>query len=243
MELLPHQGPAAAPSSLKDAGFRTDKPWKYAISPQELPAAAETVQRALIKNISTPIVDGTTLSYLVFPAFSGNDAHPAAGFGACAAAVDLVLDDGTRLSGSALTDQYGFGASAQAQGEAKTLIPEQWNIRTVDLSALAGRTVTAIEAAVHVPAELPDTTLEGWIDDVELLTVGALPERTNPTDHVLTTRGTHSSGELSRGNTLPATAVPYGFNFLTPATDARTTQWVYSYAQHDVTPGMNCSTL
>jgi hypothetical protein len=59
----------------------------------------------------------------------------AAGFGACAAGVDLVLDDGTRLSGTTLADQYGFGAGAH--GEAKGLVPDQGNIRTIDI-ALAG---------------------------------------------------------------------------------------------------------
>ncbi|WP_427016441.1 GH92 family glycosyl hydrolase [Pseudarthrobacter sp. P1] len=238
MELLPHRGPHFAPSSRADSGFRTSSPWKYAMGAHELAAAAGSVRRATLRAVSTPIVAGSTLSYVVFPAFAGNDADPAGGYGACAAAVDLLLDDGSRLSGTALCDQYGFGVSAQAQGAAKTVVPDQWNIRRVDLSALAGRTVVAIEAAVHVPKGLADTSLAGWIDDVVIRTVDALPDAgLRPSDHVRSTRGTHSSGALSRGNALPATAVPYGFNFITPATEARTTQWVYAYHQHDVAPG------
>jgi len=246
MELLPHTGPSLAPSSRPDQGMRTARPWRYAASGAGLAAGladssgrADRVERAVLREESFVITPDCTLGYLIFPAFAGNDSHPAAGYGACAAAVDLVLDDGTRLSDTALADQYGFGASARAQGESKGLVPDQWNIRTIDLTPLAGRTVTAIEAAVYVPADLADATLEGWLDDVELRTAAALPERRRPSDHVLTTRGTHSSGGVSRGNTLPATAVPYGFNFLTPCTDARTTQWVYAYHQHDVAPGVS----
>lgn len=237
MELLPHTGPRFAPSSRPDQGFSSATPWRYTVAREGLAQAG--TRRAVLRAESHGIAAGSTLRYVLFPAFAGNDPHPAAGFGACSAAIDLLLDDGTRLSETALPDQYGFGAGAQAQGESKGLIPDQWNIRTFDLSALAGRTVTAIEAAVYVPGGLADTSLEGWIDDVKLLTLGTLPEPARPSDHVLTTRGTHSSGGVSRGNTLPATAVPYGFNFITPCTDARTTQWVYAYHQHDVAPGVS----
>ncbi|MGH3324086.1 MAG: GH92 family glycosyl hydrolase, partial [Streptomyces sp.] len=46
-----------------------------------------------------------------------------------------------------------------------------------------------------------------------------------------TTRGTLSSGSFSRGNTFPATAVPNGFNFWTPVTDAGSSDWQYEYAR------------
>jgi predicted alpha-1,2-mannosidase len=46
---------------------------------------------------------------------------------------------------------------------------------------------------------------------------------------VLTTRGTNSSGSFSRGNNIPATAVPHGFNFWTPMTNAGSTSWLYEY--------------
>lgn len=242
MDLLLHSGPANAPSSRPDQGFATATPWKFMVHPEML--HTEGTHRALLGEQCHLIGPGSVLSYVLFPAFAGNDANPAGGFGACAAALDLIFDDGTRLSESALEDQYGHGVSARAQGDAKTLIPEQWNIRTVDLSPLAGRTVTAVEAVVHVAAGLVDTSLEGWIDCVELRSADVSKgqgesESRRPSEHVLTTRGTHSSGGISRGNTLPATAVPFGFNFLTPCTNARTTQWVYSYQQDDVAPGVS----
>ena len=46
---------------------------------------------------------------------------------------------------------------------------------------------------------------------------------------MITTRGTHSSGAFSRGNNIPATAVPHGFNFWVPVTDAGSTSWLYEY--------------
>jgi putative alpha-1,2-mannosidase len=45
----------------------------------------------------------------------------------------------------------------------------------------------------------------------------------------VTTRGTNSSGSFSRGNNIPATAVPHGFNFWTPVTNAGSMSWLYEY--------------
>ncbi|MDY0393497.1 GH92 family glycosyl hydrolase [Virgibacillus halophilus] len=45
-----------------------------------------------------------------------------------------------------------------------------------------------------------------------------------------TLRGTNANGTFSRGNNIPAVAVPHGFNFWTPATDAGS-NWLYSYQQ------------
>ncbi|WNG30111.1 alpha-1,2-mannosidase [Cystobacter fuscus] len=50
-----------------------------------------------------------------------------------------------------------------------------------------------------------------------------------PSDYVNTLRGSNSGGGYSRGNTFPATAVPFGFNFWTPMTDANSTSWIYDY--------------
>ncbi|PTL85499.1 alpha-1,2-mannosidase [Vitiosangium sp. GDMCC 1.1324] len=50
-----------------------------------------------------------------------------------------------------------------------------------------------------------------------------------PSDYVNTLRGSNSGGGYSRGNTFPATTVPFGFNFWTPMTDANSTSWIYDY--------------
>ncbi|WP_236792921.1 GH92 family glycosyl hydrolase [Amycolatopsis sp. GM8] len=117
-------------------------------------------------------------------------------------AVDAELDDGSGLPGTL---------------DPKTLYPNQWNL--VRRPVPSGRTVRAIVL------DGPDAT--GWLDDVRI--ADRPPRRQDPVDRVRTTRGTHSSGEFSRGNTFPATAVPHGFNFWTPVTDASSTTWLYEY--------------
>src|SRR5690606_23591522 len=48
---------------------------------------------------------------------------------------------------------------------------------------------------------------------------------------VVTTRGTNNNREFSRGNNIPATAVPHGFNFWAPMTDAGSFRWFYQYQE------------
>lgn len=54
----------------------------------------------------------------------------------------------------------------------------------------------------------------------------------------ITTRGSHSGREFSRGNTLPFCCLPHGFNFLTPVTDARSREWPYRWAGPDAEPAL-----
>ena len=94
---------------------------------------------------------------------------------------------------------------------------------------LPGRRVRAA-AVVTAPPDGGDT--EVWLDAV---TVGPRPSAhvTGRTDLVDTRRGTHSSGAYSRGNNVPAAAVPNGFTMWVPLTDASTERWLYSWAAHN----------
>ncbi len=67
-----------------------------------------------------------------------------------------------------------------------------------------------------------------------LLRVGAVHAESRPlTDYVNTLRGSDSSPEFSRGNTFPAVALPFGFNFWTPVTEGNSDRWLYAYrAKH-----------
>lgn len=70
-----------------------------------------------------------------------------------------------------------------------------------------------------------------------MLCLGALwasPAVALPTDYVNTLRGSNSGGGYSRGNTFPATAAPFGFNFWTPMTDANSTSWIYDYTRSSI---------
>lgn len=170
-----------------------------------------------------PIRADTTLTWMALPEGVGNDQ-----VASTYVSLDMRLDDGTRVSASSARDQHGVASGTQAQGDSKTLYPQQWackQLRVGDVARLRGRRVVAIELEVAPPA---GTASVGWVDDVVL---GDLPLRTPalPSDWVLTTRGTQSNGTFSRGNHFPATAVPHGFNFWTPVTDAGTLTWLYRW--------------
>ncbi|HWK91495.1 MAG TPA: GH92 family glycosyl hydrolase [Luteimicrobium sp.] len=143
--------------------------------------------------------------------------------------MDLQLDDGTLMSAKGLTDQYGFGADAKDQGSEKALYADQWNKVRVDLSSLAGRRITKILLSYDNPGGTAKTSFSGWLDDVKVQDATAI-DGSSRTNFVDTRRGTNASGSFSRGNNIPATAVPNGFNFFTPMTDASSQSWLYNYA-------------
>ncbi|CAM2974953.1 MULTISPECIES: GH92 family glycosyl hydrolase [Streptomyces] len=172
----------------------------------------------------------TVLSYRLFPEMTGDDRS----YAATNVAVDLAFTDGTYLSGLRATDQHGNRLSPAAQGAAKTLYVNQWNNVTARIGAVAeGRTVDRVLLAYDNP-EGPRTgsrAFGGWLDDVRIAPRKPAATKAHPSDHVLTTRGTNASGSFSRGNNIPATAVPHGFNFWTPVTDAGAKDWLYEYAR------------
>ncbi|WP_313426348.1 GH92 family glycosyl hydrolase [Stenotrophomonas rhizophila] len=185
-----------------------------------------TQQRRLF-NTDVAIEADTTLSWLVLPEIVGTDT-----VASTYVSLDLLLDDGSRVSASDARDQHGSALGAAAQGDSKTLYPQQWArkaVRLGEMPALRGRRVVAVELQVASAAGAP---VSGWIDDVQL---GAQP-RTAPqraSDWVLTTRGTQANGTFSRGNNFPATAVPHGFNFWTPVTDAGALNWLYRWNEQN----------
>jgi predicted alpha-1,2-mannosidase len=160
----------------------------------------------------------TELSYMVFPELTGGDLQ----YPSTYAAVDLAFTDGTYLSDIARLSPAGVG-------RAKTLYADQWNEQVVRLGNLArGKTIDRILVGYDNPDGSAKTRFGGWIDDVRLADRRPAHHR-HPSDWVITTRGTNSSGSFSRGNNIPATAWPHGFNFWTPMTDASSMSWLYSY--------------
>ena len=57
---------------------------------------------------------------------------------------------------------------------------------------------------------------------------------TEPVDYVNTLVGTHSTRELSTGNTYPAVALPWGMNFWMPQTGAMGDGWAYTYTANKI---------
>ena len=63
----------------------------------------------------------TTLSWKVLPEIVDDDTVASTGV-----SLDLVLDDGSRLSGLGMVDHHGVRVGAAAQAESQTLYPQQW---------------------------------------------------------------------------------------------------------------------
>jgi len=174
---------------------------------------------------SIPVTAETELSYRVFPRFDNDPGYPATWV-----AIDLQFTDGTRLSTLGARDQHGFALSPRGQGASRVLYTGQWNHVQSRIGAVAaGKTIERILVA-HAGSS-GSTAFRGWIDDIRLIEAPAVAPSNRPSDHVLTTRGTNSSGAFSRGNNIPATAMPHGFNFWAPMTSAGSLRWFYEYAR------------
>jgi hypothetical protein len=147
-----------------------------------------------VLDVDVPVTASSELSYKLFPEPTGNDLRNPSTY----AAIDLRFTDGTYLS--RLGD---FDPSAQ--GASKRLYANQWNsVKTRIGSVAAGRTIDRILIGYDNPDGPAD--FSGWVDDVAVTAHPVQTTSPRPSDHVLTTRGTNSSGSFSRGNTIPATA-------------------------------------
>ncbi|MGW5748406.1 GH92 family glycosyl hydrolase, partial [Amycolatopsis sp. NPDC003861] len=144
--------------------------------------------RAVLFELDAPVTGRTELSYVVFPVADGE--IPA--YHATRISLDVEFADGTTAGFDPVDD--------------KTLWVDQWNLVRRPLGAFAGRRIARIVLRTDAPGEIT-----GWLDDVRVAERPEPPR--DPVDCVRTTRGTHSSGDFSRGNNFPATAVPHGFNF------------------------------
>ena len=173
-----------------------------------------------------PVTGDSRLSYCILPEDGPAGDRDATTF----VSLDLVLDDGSRLSTLHPLDVHGIALTPTAQGEARILLPRQWNLVECDLpAALAGRVVTSV--VVRADARTAGTV---WIDDVSLAPRPVVP--TDPVDLVDTRRGSNSGFTFSRGNTFPATALPNAAVFLSPAT-RRSLDWFYCWADHNTPSG------
>ena len=222
MKVSVGNGPTSGYNIKNGVGFTGAKALQY----QGTQIAADGHSSMVVYDgLDVAIGDDTELAYKIFPTLDASDLTYPSTF----TAVDVVLDDGTTASSHDLVDQYGFGSAASAQGSAKALYANQWNAVRVDLSALQGKTIKKVVLTFDNPGGSNGTKFSGWIDDIAVQ-AAAMIDGSSLTNFVDTRRGTNASGSFSRGNNIPATAVPNGFNFFTPMTDATGSDWLYSYA-------------
>ncbi|GGV71622.1 GH92 family glycosyl hydrolase [Streptomyces thermoviolaceus] len=222
LSLVDH-GPSGSPTAKSGAGFTGKRALRYA---GRHTAEGRAYSYNKIFDVNVTVSRDTQLSYRIYPAMADGDRD----YDATNVAVDLVFTDGTRLSRLGATDQHGFALSPQGQGAAKTLYVNQWNNVVSRIgSVAAGKTIDRILIAYDSPTG--PAKFRGWLDDVSIKPVPPEKPKAHLSDYALTTRGTNSSGSFSRGNNFPATAVPHGFNFWTPVTNASSLSWLYEYAR------------
>ncbi len=230
MESRLDSGPTSAYNARARVGYTGVKSFRYA---GHQTATGRGYSYNKILDVDVPVEAGTTLSYRIFPEHIENDLS----YPSTYAAVDLAFSDGSYLSDLGAVDQHGFGLSPAQQGAAKGLSTNQWNhVESRIGDVAAGKTIKRVIVGYDKPAGPAD--FRGWVDDIVVKGnwsfdpgKAAQTAATHPSDLVRTTRGTNSSGGFSRGNNFPATAVPHGFNFWTPVTNAGSRSWLYEYAK------------
>nr|WP_202819056.1 GH92 family glycosyl hydrolase [Actinosynnema sp. ALI-1.44] len=216
-------GPTSAFTAKPKAGFTGRKALRY-VGTHTATGRAYSYNKVF--DINVVVTSTTRLSYLLFPEFLLDDLT----YPSTHAAIDLAFTDGTYLSDLGALDQHGNPLTPQGQAASRTLYTQQWNHVAADIGTVAaGKTVDRILLAYDNPKG--PTGFKGWVDDVKIVGTPADPVRATPADHVLTTRGTNATHAFSRGNNFPATAVPHGFTFWTPVTNAGSTSWLYDYAR------------
>ncbi|MEV7735363.1 GH92 family glycosyl hydrolase [Streptomyces sp. NPDC088921] len=220
---LVDRGPSGSPTAKAGAGFTGKRALRYA-GRHTADGRAYSTNKVFDVNVAVDPL--TRLSYRIFPSMADGDRD----YDATNVSVDLAFTDGTFLSDLGARDQHGFTLSPQGQGAAKVLYVNQWNNVVSRIgSVAAGKTVDRILVAYDSPSG--PAKFRGWLDDVTLERAAPEKPKAHLSDYALTTRGTNSSGGFSRGNDFPATAVPHGFNFWTPVTNASSLSWLYDYAR------------
>ena len=221
----PGSGPVSGYNMKPNAGFSGLASLRYSGGAQADGASSATNK---LFDVDIPVGPKSRLSYKVFPEFTGHDTQ----YPSTYAAVDLHFTDGSYLSGLSPVDQHGSPLTAAGQGASKVLYADQWNAVASDIGKVAaGKTIDRVLLAYDDPRAKAATRFQGWLDDVTVTGTPTPIDASSLTDYVDTRRGTNASGSFSRGNNLPISALPNGFNFFTPVTDASSDSWEYEYQQ------------
>ncbi|WP_055413916.1 MULTISPECIES: GH92 family glycosyl hydrolase [Streptomyces] len=217
-------GAVGSPTAKAKAGFTGTRALLYA-GTHKPDGRAYSYNK--IFDVNTAVTRDTLFSYRIFPSMPETDLN----YPATHVSVDLAFTDGTYLSDlPGAVDQHGARLSPQGQAASKTLYVNQWNHKESRIGAVAaGKTIDRVLVAYDSPKGA--AKFRGWVDDISIAPKAPEKRLKHLSDYAVTTRGTNSSGSFSRGNNFPATAVPNGFNFWTPVTNAGTDSWLYEYAR------------
>ncbi|XBH20901.1 GH92 family glycosyl hydrolase [Jonesiaceae bacterium BS-20] len=219
-------GPRSSHTAKTNVGFSGIKALEYG---GRVAADGDAKATNELFDIDVAVAADSQLSYKIFPVLD-----PAQTYAATHVAVDLVFDDGERLSADPLvTDAYGYAANASAQGQGNILWPDQWNSVTVDLGKFSGKSVKKVLVSYEQPGAPANTPVLGYIDDISIDQAEELDTSDGLISYVDTRRGTNSTGGFSRGNNIPAAAWPNGFNFITPMTNADNHSTIYHYQKEN----------
>ncbi|MFC2255054.1 GH92 family glycosyl hydrolase [Labrys portucalensis] len=115
-------------------------------------------------------------------------------------------------------DQDSTNGSAFATTSPSAPVASQFQANTATLTA------NSDPRKVEFPTDRLDSSRP--LADATQLAVAQ--RRQDLADYVNTMRGANSSGNFTRGNTFPATAVPFGFNFWTPV-NRSDKNWFYQF--------------
>ncbi|MGI5516240.1 GH92 family glycosyl hydrolase [Streptomyces sp. CA-106131] len=218
-------GPVTGYNMKSGAGFTGVASLRYSGGAQ---ADGRSYATNKLFDVNISVGPKTRLSYKIFPEFTGKDAQ----YPSTYAAVDLHFTDGSYLSGLSPVDQHGYALTAAGQGASKVLYADQWNAVQSDIGAVAnGKTIDRVLLAYDDPKATASTRFQGWLDDISVAGTPTSIDGSSLTKFVDTRRGSNASGSFSRGNNLPISAMPNGFNFFTPVTNATSNSWEYDYQQ------------
>lgn len=116
---------------------------------------------------STTLSSTSRLSYWIYPITplgQESGASSMTGLSSTCVAIDITFTNGTALRNLGVKDQ--FGNTLNPASECNHLQPDQWNYVTVNLSSLAGLTVSHIDVGYDQPGA--SGNYGGYVDDINL---------------------------------------------------------------------------
>ena len=178
-------------------------------------------------DVDLPVGARTRLRYKIFPDMIAGDLE----YPSTYAALDVHFTDGTYLSDLGADDQHGVAASPSGQGKGKILYANQWNAVALDVGKVAaGKTIDRVLVGYdNTGGATKDTRFGAGSTTSRCRRTRRSIDGADLTNYVDMRRGTNASGGFSRGNNLPISAVPNGFTFFTPVTNATSQSWEYYY--------------